>query len=58
MYQIQFQFIPGNSIIWVAKLNQNDPVYNYDNENDAINQASILQESDTTGRTYRVVLIN
>jgi len=58
MYQIQFQFIPGNSMIWVTKLNQNDPLYNYDNESDAIKQASILQESDNTGRIYKVVFVN
>ena len=57
MYQIQIQFIPGNSMIWVAQLNPNDPIYQYEDETEAINKANELQSSDPDGRTYRVVYL-
>lgn len=55
MYQVEMQFIPGNNQIWVARLNPNDPVYQYDNEPEAQAKASELQAQDPTGRQYRVV---
>jgi len=54
MYQVQLEFIPGNSQIWVARLNPQDPVYEYDNEAEAESKAQQLQGEDTTGRKYRV----
>jgi len=54
MYQVQLEFIPGNSQIWVARLNPQDPVYEYDNEAEAESKAQQLQEEDITGRKYRV----
>jgi hypothetical protein len=51
------QFIPGNDQIWVAHLNPNDPVYQYDNEPEAQDKATELQNADPTGRKYRVVKI-
>jgi hypothetical protein len=57
IYQVQMQFIPGNDQIWVAHLNPNDPVYQYDNEVEAQAKATELQNADTTGRKYRVVKI-
>jgi hypothetical protein len=57
MYQVQCQFIPGNSQIWVAQLTPEDPIYDYDTENAAWVQAVDLQEADPTGRLYRVVYI-
>lgn len=57
MYQVQMQFIPGNDQIWVARLNPNDPVYEYENENEAQIKADELQTADPTGRKYRVVLV-
>lgn len=56
-YQVQMQFIPGNDTIWVAHLNPNDPIYEYDNEPEAQAKATELQNADTTGRQYRVVQI-
>jgi len=32
IYQVQIQFIPGSDQIWVARLNPDDPIYQYDNE--------------------------
>lgn len=53
MYQVQMQFIPGMDIAWVAKLNDNDPIYEYEIEQDALDKASELESLDITGRKYR-----
>lgn len=58
MYQIQMEFIPGKDIAWVAKINSNDPIFNYIIEMDAIIKAEELQSLDVTGRKYRVQKIN
>lgn len=57
IYQVQMQFIPGLDQIWVAQLTPEDPIYQYDNEADAINKANELQSTDPTGRQYRVAQI-
>ena len=57
MYQIQMQFIPGTDSIWVIQLYPTDPIYQYDNIDDANNQATALQSADDTGRIYKVVQI-
>ena len=54
IYQVQMQFIPGNDSIWVAHLNPEDPIYQYDNEAEAQAKATELQDADPTGRQYRV----
>ena len=54
IYQVQMQFIPGNDQIWVAKLNPDDPIYEYDNYAEAAAKADELQAQDPTGRQYRV----
>lgn len=51
------QFIPGNDSIWVAKLNPDDPIYEYDNYADALTKANELQDNDPTGRQYRITEI-
>jgi hypothetical protein len=56
-YEVQMQFIPGNDTIWVAHLNPNDPIYQYDNEAEAQAKADELQANDPTGRKYRVATI-
>ena len=53
-FQVQMQFIPGSDSIWVAHLNPEDPIYEYDNEPEAQAKADELQAADTTGRKYRV----
>jgi hypothetical protein len=55
MFEVQMQFIPGNDSIWVARLNPEDPIYEYDNLNEAQTKATELQDADETGRKYRVV---
>jgi hypothetical protein len=57
MWQVQMQYIPGNSQIWVAQLTPEDPIYNYSDQNAAWVQAVNLQEADTTGRLYRAIYI-
>jgi hypothetical protein len=56
-YEVQMQFIPGNDMIWVARLNPDDPIYQYDNEAEAQAKADELQANDPTGRKYRVATI-
>ena len=58
MYQVQMQFIPENNSIWVAKLNPDDPLYEYDNFEEAQAKATELQDADPTGRQYRVSQLN
>ena len=58
MYQVQMQFIPGNDPIWVARLNPEDPIYNFPIETEAQAKAAELQAADETGRQYRVVDIS
>ena len=53
-YQVQMQYIPQNSQIWVSRINPEDPIYTYDNQADAQNKADELQANDTTGRKYKV----
>jgi hypothetical protein len=54
IYQVQMQFIPDNDSIWVAHLNPEDPIYEYNNEAEAQAKADELQAADLTGRKYRV----
>jgi hypothetical protein len=58
IYQVQMQFIPGNDQIWVARINPEDPIYEYDNFAEASAKAIELQEADTTGRQYRVTQLS
>ena len=58
MFQVQMQYIPGNDSIWVARLDPNDPIYDYDNEAEAQAKADELQSGDPTGRAYRVSRIS
>lgn len=53
-YQIQMEFIPGLDQIWVSQLTPDSPIYEYDNEEEAINKVNELQSLDNTGRQYRV----
>ena len=57
MFKIQTQFIPGNDQIWVEQLTSSDPIYQYNNENEAKIKAKELQESNLTGRKYKVIYI-
>jgi hypothetical protein len=53
MYIVLMQFIPGVDQIWVAKLNEGDPEYIYNTEQEAIDKAAELQAADPTGRQYK-----
>ena len=53
-YQIQMEFLPGIDQIWVAQLTPKSPIYQYNNEEEAIIKANELQSLDSTGRQYRV----
>ena len=55
MWQVQMQFIPGSDSIWVARLNPDDPIYEYDNEPEAQAKADELSANDPSGRLYRIV---
>jgi hypothetical protein len=54
IYQVQMQFIPGLDQIWVAQLTPESPIYEYNNEEEAVTKANELQAADETGRQYRV----
>jgi hypothetical protein len=54
IYQVQMQFVPGLDTIWVARLNPEDPIYEYDNYAEAQAKATELQDADPSGRQYRV----
>ena len=54
IYQVQMEYVPGLNTIWVARLTPEDPIYEYDNYDDAQAKATELQDADTTGRQYRV----
>ena len=53
-YLIQMQFLPDWDI-WVSQLEPTDPIYEYDNEQEALDKATELQDNDPTGRKYRVI---
>jgi hypothetical protein len=53
-YIVLCEFLPGNSQIWVERLNPEDPIYQYDNAEEAQAKADELQAADETGRQYRV----
>lgn len=55
MYRIEMEFVPNLGSIWVTKLNLEDPIYEYDKEEDALAKLKELQASDSSGRKYRVV---
>lgn len=58
MYIVLMQFIPKLDQIWVAKLNESDPEYIYDNEQEAIDKAAELQAADPTGRVYKTEVVS
>jgi uncharacterized membrane protein (UPF0127 family) len=54
MFFIEMQFIPNMDVAWVQKVNSNDPVYQFDNYEDAYNKMIELEKNDTSGRKYRI----
>lgn len=57
MYKIEMQFIPGVENIWVLKLNIDDPIYEYDDLQEALAKVVELELADPEGRKYRVANI-
>jgi len=67
-YVIHKQLIPKNNLIWVLKLNESDNVYSKLNPNDSVdefenlseaeNKKNELQNSDPTGRIYKISIKN
>ena len=55
MFKILVQYIPGVDQIWVEKLNENDAIYLYEVEQDALDKANELKSIDDSGRDYKVV---
>jgi ribosomal protein L16/L10AE len=47
------EFLPGNSQIWVARLTPEDPIYEFNTNEECIAKAAELQAADTTGRQYK-----
>jgi hypothetical protein len=54
VYRIFMQFIPGLDDIWVAQLESDDPIYDFDNLEEAELKKDELQAADPTGRQYKV----
>lgn len=54
IYRIFMQFIPGLDDIWVAQLTSSDPIYDFDDLEEAELKAGELQAEDPTGRLYKV----
>jgi hypothetical protein len=52
-YIVLMQFIPGLDQIWVARLNGDDPIYEFDNYDECLVKATELQAADPTGRQYK-----
>lgn len=55
MFKILIQYMPGLDQIWVEKLNENDAIYIYELEQDALDKATELKSIDSSGRDYKVV---
>ena len=53
IYRVFMLFIPGLDDIWVAQLESDDPIYDYDNLEEAELKAAELQLNDPTGRQYK-----
>jgi len=52
-YIVLMEVLPGVSNIWVARLNPEDPIYEYDTLEACEAKAAELQAADTTGRLYK-----
>ena len=52
-YIVLEQFIPGLDQIWVARLNPEDPIYEFDTLEATEAKAAELQAADETGRQYK-----
>ena len=58
MYIILKQFIIDSDVAWVAKLDENDSVFQYETEVEAQQKLDELRANETSGRKYRMVETN
>jgi hypothetical protein len=58
MYIILKQFMIGSDVAWVAKIDENDTIFQYDSEVDAQQKLNELNANETNGRKYRIVETN
>lgn len=52
-YIVLCEFLPGVPNIWVARLNPEDPIYEFDTLEECEAKAAELQAADETGRLYK-----
>jgi hypothetical protein len=52
-YIVLMEFLAGVPNIWVARLNPEDPIYEYDTLVECEAKAAELQAADETGRLYK-----
>ena len=55
-YRVVKQFVTGSNA-FVAKLQESDTIWEYDEETDAIDKLVELKNADNTGRKYKVIEI-
>jgi len=55
-YRVVKQFVTGSNA-YVAKLQESDTIWEYDEETDAIDKLVELKNADNTGRKYKVIQI-
>ena len=55
-YRVVKQFVTGSNA-YVAKLQESDTLYEYDNDQDAFDKMVELKNADNTGRKYKVIEI-
>lgn len=54
MYIILKQFMIGSDAAWVAKLDENDVIYQYETEVEAQVKLNELESTDASGRKYKI----
>jgi hypothetical protein len=54
MYIILKQFIIGSDAAWVAKLDENDTIYQYGTLSEAQTKLEELESTDLSGRKYKI----
>ena len=55
-FRVVKQFVTGSNA-YVAKLQESDTIWEYDEETDAIDKLVELKNADNTGRKYKVIEI-
>lgn len=58
MYLILKQFMIDSDVAWVAKLNEEDTIYEYETEVEAQQKIDELVANDNSGRKYHIVETN